>query len=293
MTNDMTVAAPTAPANYPADLNQSIYRPEYDEKRVGKYIDEVIAAAKDDRANTKHAISADIASTARVQNQNDRFMDACERELRRKDLPESRREELLADMKEAAASTAYANTASREFQREQLHNWRFRKNGPSDVEMLIKIAKTLGLSDWTLLTKEIDGGNTMTQLTERQKNAAKRIYDVCIWFLSEFSNTDGFNDYWYKFKDAGSTDPEEDIYELVQKKMDKVGMVLDQEYFDLHGHEIYDEFCEFASEELSDTYNGKLSYAYRFEAIPDGHPTTSEDYDRAMKALNAIIDKYL
>lgn len=36
MTNDMTVAAPTAPANYPADLNQSIYRPEYDEKRVGK-----------------------------------------------------------------------------------------------------------------------------------------------------------------------------------------------------------------------------------------------------------------
>lgn len=102
MTNDMTVAAPTAPANYPADLNQSIYRPEYDEKRVGKYIDEVIAAAKDDRANTKRAISADIASTARVQNQNDRFMDACERELRRKDLPESRREELLADMKEAA-----------------------------------------------------------------------------------------------------------------------------------------------------------------------------------------------
>ena len=61
--------------------------------------------------------------------------------------------------------------------------------------MLIKIAKTLGLSDWPLLTKEIDGGNTMTQLTERQKNAAKRIYDVCIWFLSEFSNTDICLDY--------------------------------------------------------------------------------------------------
>lgn len=120
MTNDMTVAAPTALGNYPADLNQNIYCPEYDEKRVGRYIDEVIAAAKDDRANTKRAISADIASTARVLNQNDRFMDACERELRRKDLPESRREELLADMKEAAASSAYANAASREFQREQI-----------------------------------------------------------------------------------------------------------------------------------------------------------------------------
>lgn len=177
--------------------------------------------------------------------------------------------------------------------REAVHNWRFRKNGPSDVEMLIITAKTLGLSDWTLLTTEIDGGNAMTQLTERQKDAAKRIYDVCIWFLSEFSNTDGFNDYWCRFEEAGSKDPEEDICELVQKKMDKVGMVLDQEYFDLHGHEIYDEFCEFTSEELTDAYSGKLSYAYRFEAIPDGHPTTSDDYDRAMKVLNAIIDKYL
>jgi transcriptional regulator with XRE-family HTH domain len=176
---------------------------------------------------------------------------------------------------------------------EVVHNWRFRKNGPSDVEMLIIIAKTLGLSDWTLLTTEIDGGNTMTQLTERQKDAAKRIYDVCIWFLSEFSNTDGFNDYWCRSEEAGSKDPEEDSCELVQKKMDKVGMVLDQEYFVLHGHEIYDEFCEFTSEELTDTYNGKLSYAYRFEAIPDGHPTTSDDYDRAMKVLNAIIDKHL
>ena len=48
MANDMTVAAPTAPANFPADLNQNIYRPEYDEKRVGKYFDEVIAAVREE-----------------------------------------------------------------------------------------------------------------------------------------------------------------------------------------------------------------------------------------------------
>ena len=123
MTNDMTIVrqnTPAVQANYPADVNQNICHLEYDEKRAGKYIDEVIAAAKDDRTNTKRAISADVAATARVQNQNDRVIAACERELRRKDLTESRREELLADMKEAAASSAYANAASREFQREQL-----------------------------------------------------------------------------------------------------------------------------------------------------------------------------
>ena len=123
MTNDMTIVrqnTPAVQANYPADVNQNICHLEYDEKRAGKYIDEVIAAAKDDRTNTKRAISADVAATARVQNQNDRVIAACERELIRKDLTESRREELLADMKEAAASSAYANAASREFQREQL-----------------------------------------------------------------------------------------------------------------------------------------------------------------------------
>lgn len=177
--------------------------------------------------------------------------------------------------------------------REAVHNWRFMKNGPSGIDVIKAIAEVLGITDWTLLIKEIDGGDNMIPLTDRQKEAAKRIYNICIWFLNEFNNTDGFNDYWYKFKDSGSKDPESDIYEFVQKEIDKVFLVLDQEYFDLHGHEIYNEFCEFISEELQDTYNGKLSYAYRFEAIPDGHPTTSEDYDKAMKALNAIVDKFI
>ena len=35
-------------------------------------------------------------------------------------------------------------------------------------------------------------------------------------------------------------------------------------------------------EDLVETYKGKLGYAYRFEAIPDGNPTTDEDYEKAM-----------
>ena len=41
------------------------------------------------------------------------------------------------------------------------------------------------------------------------------------------------------------------------------------------------------------TYDGKCSYAYRFEAIPDGNPTTDEDYNEALKKLNGIIEKYI
>ena len=88
--------------------------------QIGKFVDEVVAASKDDRMNTKRAISADIASTARVQNQNNRIIEACERELRRRDLPEGRRAELIECMSKAAQSTDVECAASREFQREQL-----------------------------------------------------------------------------------------------------------------------------------------------------------------------------
>ena len=124
MENKMTVRPETTPTArcgaQPAPINQFRPYPVYDEKQTGKLIDEVIAAAKDDRMNTKRAISADIASTARVQNQNDRVIAACERELRRRDLSEESRDEILRCMSKAAESTSYESAASREFQREQL-----------------------------------------------------------------------------------------------------------------------------------------------------------------------------
>ena len=126
MTNEMVVKKQTAPAaqNGVRTVNTERIQsyPVYDEKQTGKLIDEVIAAAKDDRMNTKRSISADIAATARVQNQNERVIEMCERELRRKDLPEERRAEVLGIMSRAAESTAYESAASREFQKEQLEH---------------------------------------------------------------------------------------------------------------------------------------------------------------------------
>lgn len=123
MTNGIMVANDNMPIvrreAYPANSDHAQYYPVND-VRTGKFVDEVITAAKDDRMNTKRAISADIASTARVQNQNERVIAACERELRRRDLSEESRDEILRCMSKAAESTSYESAASREFQREQL-----------------------------------------------------------------------------------------------------------------------------------------------------------------------------
>lgn len=132
MTNEIMVAEDNmtvAPGEaYPAHSEPVQYYPVND-VRTGEFVDEVIAAAKDDRMNTKRAISANIASTARVQNQNDRVIAACERELRRKDLSAESRDEILRCMNRAAESTSCESAASREFQREQLehshkHPWK-------------------------------------------------------------------------------------------------------------------------------------------------------------------------
>ncbi len=123
MTNEIIVAKDNSPAvsgeNYQMNSIPIQYYPVND-VRTGKFVDEVIAAAKDDRMNTKRAISADIASTARVQNQNDRVIAACERELQRKDLSGESRDEILRCMSKAAESTSNECAVSREFQREQL-----------------------------------------------------------------------------------------------------------------------------------------------------------------------------
>lgn len=94
----------------------------YNDVRTGKLLDEVMGAVKDNRANTKRAISADIASTARVQNQNERVIAICEKELRRQNLTDERRDELLDHIRKAAESTARVNEESREFQRRQLEH---------------------------------------------------------------------------------------------------------------------------------------------------------------------------
>ena len=88
--------------------------------RVGKVVDELTAAFKDDRLNTKKALVADSASAAKVIGQYDRVIAACERELRRKGLTEEQRLKLLGYMVDAANSSKQVDAESRGFQREQL-----------------------------------------------------------------------------------------------------------------------------------------------------------------------------
>lgn len=93
----------------------------HEREEISDLMDEAIVSVKDYRLNVKKAMSADIASTVRIQNQYGQFLSACERELHRKDLSEERRKEIIDSMLEASNASEAAGVESRMFQAEQLN----------------------------------------------------------------------------------------------------------------------------------------------------------------------------
>ena len=175
-----------------------------------------------------------------------------------------------------------------------VHKWNSTTGGgPIDIETVENIAKAFELKNVRPLIQFNDEGDSMERLNDRQKSAAKRIYDVCVRFLDEFLRTNGLNDYWFDFKEKGARNPENAIYDYAENWVSKINLVLKQEYFDLHNCEIYDQLLDFVNEDLYNTFEGKLGYGYRFEAPVDNNPTTYDDYNCAMIRLNSIIERYI
>ncbi|MBP1554378.1 MAG: helix-turn-helix transcriptional regulator [Oscillospiraceae bacterium] len=85
--------------------------------------------------------------------------------------------------------------------KDAVRSWKFGKNGPSDVETIIKLADYFKV-DYKMLLKNKNEAKAM-QISERQKDSLKRIYDSIIEYLVIFKQTDGFNEYWHKLMDKG------------------------------------------------------------------------------------------
>ncbi len=174
-----------------------------------------------------------------------------------------------------------------------VRNWRKGVNGPGSEEDIHKLENLLELREGRLL-KDINGGKEMTKLSDRQIVATKKVYDVLVEFLSEFLNTDGFNTTCMSFRDAGESDPVQATYDYIEKLLNKIYLVIEQEYFDLQGTELYNDLNEFAYDDLVNTYNGKVSLTYRVAASMENEgEKTFDDYCDAMARLNSILEKYL
>lgn len=147
-----------------------------------------------------------------------------------------------------------------------IHNWRFNSNGPSDIASIKLLADYLDISDYKLLLQK--GDEKIMKISERQKDSLKRIYDAIIDYLDKFEKTNGFNDLWFDFDDenVSSNYIENRLYDIAENELRKIDLIIKKEYIELYKLPIYDQLREYVWEDLCDTYNDKLSYAYRFEA---------------------------
>lgn len=175
--------------------------------------------------------------------------------------------------------------------KDAVHGWRFNTYSPNDLNLIENIAKYFGCKmDEFLCNKE--GDVEMKKISDVELMSVKRVYESIIKFLEYFYETNGFNDLWFDLKKIEPSLREEKLYEVVEKEHSKVMLSLKIEYPIIRKNQIYTDLSNFIYNDLYDIYDGKLTYAYRFEAVVDGNQTTDEDYTKAYKKLNDIIDSY-
>ncbi len=180
-----------------------------------------------------------------------------------------------------------------------VHSWRFKQNAPSDLETVEKLAVFFESGGVLSLLKE-DRKEKAVHILERQKDSLKRLYVSVIDYLEVFDKTFGFNDIWHTLVEKGyeSKDIESKLYEIAEAEQEKVIKVFTEEYLDLHTLDIYEDLKELVYDMISDSYNEKLSYAYRFEApvelVGGGHAgvTLEEDIIKLHGRLNELIEPY-
>lgn len=172
---------------------------------------------------------------------------------------------------------------------DSIHNWRFKLNGPSDLDTVKLIASFFEINDYKVLLKDKEKNYSMEKFNDLQMLSLKRIYDAIIDYLEIFQKSNGFNDYWFEIKEEPS-EREDILYDIAMKEVEKVQLIYKKEYMLLKNSKIYEELGSFIYNDLYDIFDGKLSYAYRFEAIPSENPTTDEDYYKALNKVNDIIN---
>lgn len=176
---------------------------------------------------------------------------------------------------------------------EAVRNWRYGKNGPSELSMIEKIREVLELKELTSLLIEYDGGENMVALADREKTALKKVYDSIIDFLYEFIDTDGFEIVMYDIEHGIKCDFSEKMYDEINDKVKNVYRTLNKEYFDLGRHEVYNELNEYINNYVYDMFDGKFAYRDGKTVVIQSGLTSEEEYANALSALNRIVEKYV
>lgn len=179
-----------------------------------------------------------------------------------------------------------------------VNNWFRGKNAPLDVETVELLAKFFGFNDMKFLLNEVHRRTNMDRANQRQIEAVKRITDKCIWYLSNYVYSDGYDKYYQEYKASGVEDLSVKIYDLAESFFNELMTVYEQEYFDLHDTDIYMELKSFI---VIHQYYYSGSAEDQIPELRQYNPIRGEDIDlelflnymNSLRELQKIIKKYI
>jgi len=174
-----------------------------------------------------------------------------------------------------------------------ISNWRKGSNGPGSDTYIKDAAAFLAVSDWTTLFTEKDRGYKMNQLSIKQIESVKKIYDVCVETLNHFLYFENVRSILRLHDLRKKADPTFDADSASFEIRNRMFLAIDQEYFYLRGLEVYDALAdlsvEISTKVISTLYN-YIDHAEKAESLFD---KLSEQAEQAMQELNEIVDFYI
>ena len=184
------------------------------------------------------------------------------------------------------------------FSASTVSNWLRGKNAPLDVETIEQLAQSLGLKDMKILLNEVHRRTNMDRSNQRQIEAAKRITDKCLWYLSNYLNSDGYDKYFQEYEASGVENPFAEVFDLAESFYNELMTVYEQEYFDLHDTDIYQDlqiFIAMHQRYYSGSVKDQIPELRQYDPIrgEDVDLEISLNYMDALSELQEIIKKYI
>ncbi len=196
-----------------------------------------------------------------------------------------------ADMLEAIARDVGVSPST-------VENWLRGKNAPVDLDVIEALSDALGLGGKMFLLAEVNRRSGMDRLSERQMTALKRISDKFIEYVSDYVNSEGYDKYYQKYAAEGCDNPREKVFELAESLYNDLLTVYHQEYFDLHGTDIYEKdlrlFIGSHQYYYAGSVRNQIPELIKYDEIKekDIDMEVYMTYESDMDALRAIMTKY-
>lgn len=168
-----------------------------------------------------------------------------------------------------------------------IHEYLLKNDVPKDLSTVKRIATNWRLGYLSLL-EPLEAQAKGKPLSEREREAVRRIYGAVCEFNRVFFETDGM----FCDEEGGSYLAGGIRSDSAYREYRKVLYAYRCEYIDLSEHPIYEELWDYINNSLREMFVSRLEKSSRYDNQENGRPIDT-DYNESTEKIISILDKYI